>query len=183
MAPRYTLRDIPDGEPGAVSPWRGWGDAEVLSEGFAANPTTLRDLQARCGYSNLQAAEACGVSLRTYRRWRSEGNPAPGAVRLLAVLAGYVPWDGWQGWEVHQGYLFPPGFSRGGILPGEFHALVFLRQLVTAYRQDSQGLRAQLAEAEARLAEAEVRLAEAEARHARLAPAPGPALRLVQAAG
>jgi hypothetical protein len=177
------LCDIADGGPGAVSPRRDWSEAEVLSEGFAANPTVLRDLQARCGYSNLEAAQACGVSLRTYRRWRSEGNPAPGAVRLLAVLAGYVPWDGWQGWEVHQGFLFPPGFSRGGILPGEFHALVFLRQLVTAYRQDSQRLRAQLSEAEARLLDAEARLLDAEALHAQPAPAPGPALRLVQAAG
>lgn len=147
----YTLCGIRRGGSGGPGPSADWSDAEILSEGFAANPTTFRDLQARCGFSNAQAADACGVALRTYRRWLSEGNPNPGAVRLLAILAGYVPWDGWQGWEVHRGFLFPPGFSKGGILPGEFHALVFLRQLVTAYREDNQRLRARLAERQEQL--------------------------------
>ena len=154
---------------GGPGPSADWSDAEVLAEGFAANPTTLRELQRRCGFSNAQAADACGVAPRTYRRWRCEGNPNPGAVRLLAVLAGYVPWDGWQGWEADHGFLFPPGFSKGGILPGEFQALVFVRQLVSSYRQDNQRLRAQLAEAEALLGERPGR--------------PGAALHLVQAAG
>jgi len=58
---------------------------------------TFRALQLRCRLSNEQAARVCGVSLRTYRRWRATGRPNTGAVRLLAILAGYVPWDGWQG--------------------------------------------------------------------------------------
>jgi hypothetical protein len=160
---------IQDRGAGGPGPSCDWSEAEILAEGFAANPAVLRDLQARCGFNHLQAAEACGVSLRTYRRWRCEGNPNPGAVHLLAVLAGFVPWDGWQGWEVHKGYLFPPGYSTGGILPGEFHALVFLRQLVMAYRQDNQRLRALLDEAEAVLAQRQTD--------------PGAALHRVQAAG
>jgi hypothetical protein len=162
---RYTLSGIRRRGAGGLAPSADWCEAELLSEGFAANPTTLRALQQRCGFSNAEAADACGVALRTYRRWLHEGNPHPGAVRLLAVLGGYVPWDGWQGWEVDHGFLFPPGFSKGGILPGEFHALVFLRQLVTAYRQDNQRLR--------------VRLAEVEAKAAQRQADPGPALHLV----
>jgi hypothetical protein len=60
------------------------------------------------------------------------------------VLAGYVPWDGWQGWEVHNGYLFPPGFSRHGIPPGEFLALVFNRQQVSHYQQENSKLKGRL---------------------------------------
>jgi hypothetical protein len=74
------------------------------------------------------------VSERTYRRWLVSGQPDPTAVRLLAILAGYVPWDGWDGWEVHNGSLFPPGESRGGIRPGEFSAAVFYRQQAAEYR-------------------------------------------------
>ena len=144
---------IKDRGAGGLGPAADWSEAEVLAEGFAANPAVLRDLQARCGFSHVQAAEACGVSLRTYRRWRSEGNPNPGAVRLLAVLAGFVPWDGWQGWEVHKGYLFPPGYSTGGIPPGEFFALVFYRQQVSAYQEANANLKARVQALEGELAQ------------------------------
>lgn len=97
----------------------------------------------------------CGVSLRTYRRWCSEGNPAPSAVRLLGILAGYVPWDGWQGWEVHGGYLFPPGYTKGGISPGDFFALVFWRQLLGEYHRRYARLRARVAQLEAELQDGE----------------------------
>jgi hypothetical protein len=126
-----------------------WRDDELLAEGFAANPKTLRALQRACRFSHDQAASACRVSLRTYRRWLASGNPDPTALRLLAILAGYVPWSGWDGWEVHNGYLFPPGYRRGGIPPGEFFALVFYRQQVTAYQQEHLKLQARLAELEA----------------------------------
>ncbi|MCK7580096.1 MAG: hypothetical protein MZV65_33435 [Chromatiales bacterium] len=103
------------------------------------------------------------MSLRTWRRWRATGQPDPTAVRLLAVLAGFVPWVGWDGWEVHNGLLFPPGYRRGGIPPGEFFALVFYRQQVSEYQRLNARLKAQL---------------EAlEAQHAPAAPAVDPALR------
>ena len=97
----------------------------MLAEGFAANLSTLPALQFRCRLSNEQAAEICGVSLRTYRRWLKTGKPSPLAVRHLAVLTGYVPWDGWQGWEVNAGLLLPPGYSKYGIAPGEFFAILY----------------------------------------------------------
>lgn len=66
-------------------------------------------------------------------------------MRLLAILAGYVPWVGWDGWECHNGYLFPPGYRRGGIPPSEFFALVFYRQQVSAYQDANAQLTARLA--------------------------------------
>ena len=68
---------------------------------------------------------------------------------MLAILAGYLPWDGWQGWEMHRGCLFPPGFSKGGISPGDFHALIFWRQQVSEYRRQNQTLEARVAELQA----------------------------------
>ncbi len=96
-----------------------------------------RPIYPSCGRCNSAAASA----LRTYRRWRCQGNPTPAAVRLLAILAGFVPWVGWEDWEVHRGYLFPPGFSRQGLTPADFHTLAFWRLLVTAYAQDNAMLR------------------------------------------
>lgn len=58
-------------------------------------------------------------------------------MRLPAILAGYVPWEGW---EVHNGYLFPPGYRRGGIRPGEFFAVVFYRQQVAEYQRVNRQL-------------------------------------------
>ena len=115
--------------------WAECAEADLLAEGFAANLSALKPLQQWLGLSSAEVAALCGVSLRTYRRWLSGGNPPAAALRLLAILAGFVPWDGWDGWEVHRGCLFPPGYTRGGIAPGEFFALVFWRQLVTEYQR------------------------------------------------
>jgi len=60
-----------------------------------------------------------------------------------------VPWAGWDGWEVHRGLLFPPGFTSHGIPPGELFALVFYRQLVTEQRRQLARLEARVAELEA----------------------------------
>ena len=60
-----------------------------------ANLTALRALQQRCGFDVAEAADALCVSTRTYRRWLQHGNPSPMAVRLLSLLAGFVPWSGW----------------------------------------------------------------------------------------
>ncbi|TCT23861.1 hypothetical protein [Thiobaca trueperi] len=81
-----------------------------------------------------------------------DGNPDPTALRLLAILAGFVPWSGWHGWEVHNGYLFPPGYVRGGILPSEFFALVFYRQQVSEYQRLHAQLKARVQLLEAQLA-------------------------------
>ncbi|MTW21179.1 hypothetical protein, partial [Allochromatium palmeri] len=124
-----------------------WSESELRAEGFAANPTTLGALQVACRFTDEEAAAACCVSSRTWRRWRTEGNPDPTAVRLLAILAGFVPWDGW---EVHNGLLFPPGYRRGGIPPGEFFALVFYRQQVSEYQQLNARLKAKLEALEAK---------------------------------
>jgi hypothetical protein len=102
---------------------------------------TFQALQFRCRLSDEQAAELCGVSPRTYRRWRSTGKPNAGCVRLLAVHAGYVPWDGW---EVHGGFLFPLGSRRNGIAPGELFTLVYYRQAISEYRRRCEQLKTQV---------------------------------------
>jgi hypothetical protein len=66
-------------------------------------------------------------------------------LRLLAILAGYMPWDGWKGWEVDQGHLFPPGYNRNGIKPEEFFAVIYYRSLAREYQRQIEGLQARIA--------------------------------------
>lgn len=102
---------------------------ELLRAGFVTKSVSLRSLQLLAGLSTAEAADFCRVPFHTYRRWRTSRTPNPTAVRLLAIRAGYLPWPGWEGWEMHEGLLFPPGYQRHGIAPGEITALPFLLQL------------------------------------------------------
>lgn len=110
-------------------------DAELLRDGFEGDLTMLRALQLRCRMTDAQAAAFCLVSPDTYRRWGKDRPPNPTAVRLMAIRAGYVPWPGWDNWEVQNGRLFPPGYTRHGISAGDIQALPFLRQLLAEYER------------------------------------------------
>ena len=112
----------------------------ILQEGFKGNLTTLRELQLVAGLSTEDAARVCMVPKNTYRRWRGDRTPNPTALRLLSIMAGYVPWHGWDGWEMHNGVLFPPGYSRNGIRPADILALPFTLQLLAEYRRQLKEL-------------------------------------------
>lgn len=108
--------------------------AQLLASGYAGNLSVLRQLQQLLGLTNEQAAEICLVSPHTYRRWLRDRKPNPTAIRLMAISAGYFPWIGWQGWEMHNGYLFAPSQSRHGITPSEVMSTYFLQQLNAEYK-------------------------------------------------
>ena len=118
--------------------------SDFLQDAYLGKLTTLPVLQHRCRFTNEQAARECCVSVETYRRWLSDRRPNPVAVKMMAILAGYVPWRGWENWEMHNGYLFPPGFTQNGISPGDWHSMVFLKQLVTEQRRRIEALEAKI---------------------------------------
>lgn len=109
--------------------------SELLADGWSGDLTTLPYLRLLTGLTKDEAARICAVSPETFRRWYTDRKPNAGAIRLLSVVAGYVPWRGWDGWEVHNGYLFPPGYSRGGLRPADILALPFMFQLLEEYRR------------------------------------------------
>lgn len=127
-----------------MSPDTARDSSDLLALGYLGNLTTLRELQQLCGFSQVQAARACLVSPHTYRRWLRDRPANPTAVRLLSVLAGYLPWPGWEGWEMHNGHLFPPGYSRNGYLPGDIFAMHFERQMVGELRRQIRALETQV---------------------------------------
>jgi hypothetical protein len=118
--------------------------SDFLYSGFMGNLTTLRASQHRCRMTDKQAASFLGVSPETYRRWRTDRKPNLAAVKLMAVMAGYVPWSGWEDWEVHGGRLFPPGYTKHGFTPGDLFSITFLRQSVQAYRLRVEDLEAKI---------------------------------------
>jgi len=107
---------------------------ELLQAGYQGNLTTPRDLQRLARLSTAEAAALCFVSKQTYRRWGRDRLANPTALRLLAIHAGYLPWEGWRGWEMHQGYLFPPGFNKGGLGPGDLMVIPFLPCMTTLFQ-------------------------------------------------
>ena len=117
---------------------------EFLYRAFRGDLSTLPPLQQRCRFNDVEAARACLVTRETYQRWIRTGKPSPTAVKLLAVLAGYVPWDGWYGWEVHRGYLFPPGFTRHGVTPGHIQSMIFSLQLAETLKKTNRELKEEL---------------------------------------
>ena len=112
----------------------------LLHAGYLGKLANTRMLQHVAGLADDQAAQLLFVSKQTYRRWGADRPVNLTAMRLLAIFAGYLPWNGWQGWEMHDGCLFPPGYTRGGLRPGDVMALPFLYQLLDEYkRQLGQG--------------------------------------------
>jgi len=108
---------------------------DPLLAGYLGNLTTLPELQARCRFTLHQAADFLGVSPETYRRWVSDRSPNVTAVRLLAIRAGHLPWDGWQGWQMVETGIVPPGY-RDAITPGQIMAVPYrLQQLADLKRQ------------------------------------------------
>jgi len=112
---------------------RCWFQRSYLSD----NLSSLRSLQHRCWMSNQDAADFLGVTLRTYRRWL-KAKPPEWARLLMAIRAGYVPWDGWQDWQMVDDGIIPPGY-RDVVTPGQIMAVPFrLQQLRELKRQIRQ---------------------------------------------
>lgn len=118
--------------------------SESLALGYAGKLPNPKELRRLCRFTPEEAAAACLVSPETYRRWERDRPSNRTAVRLLAILAGYVPWPGWEAWEVHRSLLFPPGYKTRGIGPGHIYSYPFERQLLSELRREVAALRARL---------------------------------------
>ena len=70
--------------------------SEIKQAGLAGDLTTLRGLQLMCRFSLDEAAQYCGVSPETFRRWRTDREPPVAAVKLLAIRSGACPWPLWR---------------------------------------------------------------------------------------
>lgn len=124
----------------------------ILQAALEGDLSTFREVQLCCGFTDHAAAHYLGVSLRTLRRWRATLSPPLSALRLLAIRAGACPWPGWEGWEVHTGYLFAPGQTRRGFKPGHVMSVTFLHAQIRNYKQQLADLDAEIERLRAELA-------------------------------
>ena len=115
---------------------------QTLHDAYDGKLTKLSYVQTVIGVDNKEAALLCCVSPHTYRRWKSDRQPNKCALRLLGVIAGYVPWAGWNGWFYnpfdqklyHQDLKY--GFS-----PDELISSWYIRQAKEAYEREVLHLR------------------------------------------
>ena len=117
--------------------------ASLLQDAWLDNLSTLRDLQHRARLTDQQAATICAVTVHTWRRWLKQDAPNLAALRLMAILAGHIPWPGWDGWEMHNGHLFPPGYSHHGLSSGHLMSIHYERQLLALFKEELRQLRAE----------------------------------------
>lgn len=119
----------------------------------------LRDWRwRRLGWTQAQAAEWAGVTVRTWRRWEhGESRPPPVVAWALRAAAGDLGAlsDAWRGWSldpVTDGLLEPDAPPGHGWRPGDVAAIYWRRQQVAALRRQVEQERASRRHAEARAA-------------------------------
>jgi hypothetical protein len=95
---------------------------------MAPSGEDLPALQLLAGVPSAALASLAGVSLRTVRRWRTRRRAPPAVMLLLEILAGRIPWPGFEGWTCAGGRLYPPG-ARDGYSAAEIGHISLLRQL------------------------------------------------------
>jgi hypothetical protein len=100
----------------------------LLDDGWTGKLPSLGYVQTVAGLSNSDAAKLCGVSPETYRRWRTDRKPPLYAWRLLTIMAGYVPWTGWEHWFYNRfDQTLNKHDLKDGFAPGQIWEFVFLR--------------------------------------------------------
>lgn len=122
----------------------------MLREGFEGRNQSLAPLMLLAGLNQLATAEFLQVNVRTLHRWETTGRPDPTASKLLAVMAGFLPWPDWVGWEMHTGCLFAPGQHRRGMDASRIENMIIINELNDTLKRDNERLQAELDQARQR---------------------------------
>lgn len=116
----------------------------ILTEAYETQNVSMRSLMLLSGMNLEQTSKALHVSIESLRRWERSGKPNPTASKLLAILAGYIPWANWRGWEMHGSTLFAPGQRRNGMTSAMIENMIIQIQLKELYEEENQQLRSEL---------------------------------------
>ncbi len=107
--------------------------------------TALRHARLTAGISIDDAAGYCGKHRTTWARMEAGASRVcQVCYRLMEILGGMMPWDGWSGWEIRGGTLYQPGTFSRGLLPGHLVAVDWTRELVRELGKDVAQLRGEL---------------------------------------
>jgi len=126
---------------------------DILESAYLGTLTKLGEIQTILKVDNETAAQICFVSPETYRRWRSDRKPNKCAMKLLGILAGYVPWPGWEKffYNPHDQMLYSQELKYG-FSPGDLHTLHYLKLGFEQLQRENTELRERLKDVENLLA-------------------------------
>lgn len=63
------------------------------------------------GFFMGEVCEILGIDIRTWHRWKKQGNCPGWALRLLELHSGRLDIHGWDGWRICQGNLINEGLN------------------------------------------------------------------------
>ena len=99
-----------------------------LVDWLAANGRDFTQIRLESFLDRQGVLDALEVSARTFRRWEQQQSYPRWAVKVVAVEAGYLVRDGWQGWQVgRDGLLYSPEL-RDGFAPQDIISIAYLQQ-------------------------------------------------------
>ena len=81
--------------------------------------STLAVARFHAGLTQARAAVVLAVTLRTLKKWETDGGPVH-VLRFFQLMSGEgLPFEGWQGWLIRDGGLWSPAnqfFSLSEVL-------------------------------------------------------------------
>ena len=118
--------------------------SQILRQGFKSENVTLKQLMLLAKMDRQQTVDFLQISLPTFHRWERSGHPDPTASKLMAIMAGYLPWANWSGWEIHGVHLFAPGQSSSGVTSPQIENMAIMFQHRDSLQEENQKLQEQL---------------------------------------
>ena len=122
---------------------------DLLESAYLGNITRPKEIQTLLSISDEVAADLCFVSPQTFRRWNHDRAPNRCAMKLLGILAGYVPWPGWEKfyYNPYDQMLYSHDLKYG-FSPGDLHTLHYMRQGYELLQRENQQLKEKLKDLE-----------------------------------
>jgi transcriptional regulator with XRE-family HTH domain len=116
-----------------------------VTPGFNGSGTVYALRFVDAGLSLSDAAEACGVSERTFRRWEADNRAPLAVLKLLRLLSGRLDVldPAFNGFWIRQGRLFNDQIPNG-LTAGDLRATNYVREERDILRTEIGKLRAQL---------------------------------------
>ena len=90
------------------------------------------------GITRDEAARLCCVDPRTYRRWCQTGTFPAWVKKYFFIMAGKLPFPGWEGWQIAaDGKLYSPDL-RDGFTAREIEKIPWMRDFMRTYNDRSR---------------------------------------------
>jgi len=104
-----------------------------LKQYLSERGQNFNDLRILARIKKNEVVRVCRVNERTVRRWRCHDTYPAWAYKLMGYHAGFFIWDGWDGWYIEDGLIYPPQYKHG-FTPNDVAMMGFMRAELNSYR-------------------------------------------------